>query len=186
MKNIEFIKTATKDYRVGAFTKSSKYTIEAVIKRIRLNASVIVEYGAGDGITTKKILEKLPNQGRLAAIEINEGFIEDLNKIKDHRLSVIKGDVVSLSKDFRKFGFSEAECVISSIPFTFLTAKEREEVIFNTKSNLGTNGQFIVFQYSPLIFPLLKKYFKKVKMYYEIRNLPPYFIMVAESTTAQQ
>ncbi len=180
MKNIEFIKIAAKDYRIGAFTKSSKYTIEAVIKRISSNASIIVEYGAGDGVTTKKILEKLPNDGRLAAIEINDNLLKHLNKIKDHRLSIIKGDVVFLSKDFKKFGFSNVQCVISSIPFTFLSAKERDEVISNTKKNLTPNGQFIVFQYSPLIFPLLKKHFKKVKIHYEARNFLPYFIMVAE------
>lgn len=180
MKNTEFIKIAAKDYRVGAFTKSSKYTTEAIVKRIKPGTKVIVEYGAGDGSVTKKILEKLPNDGRLAAIEVNDNLLKHLNKIKDRRLSIIKGDVVFLSKDFKKFGFSNVQCVISSIPFTFLTAKEREEVISNTKKNLTPKGQFIVFQYSPLIFPLLKKYLKKIKIYYEIRNLPPYFIMVAE------
>lgn len=180
MKNIEFIKTAVKDYRVGALTKSSKYTINAVVKRIKPGASLIVEYGAGEGSTTKKILEKIPSQGKLAVIEINDEMLSHLRKIKDSRLFVIKGDVVLLSKDFGKFGFSGAECVISSVPFTFLATKKREEVIKNTKKNLKPGGQFIVFQYTPLIFPLLKKHFKQVKIYYEVRNFLPYFIMVAE------
>ena len=180
MKNVDFIKTSAKDYRVGAFTKSSKYTIEAVVKRIKLGTKLIVEYGAGEGSVTRKILEKMPLDGRLAAIETNLDFLQYLTKIKDSRLSIIKGDVVSLSKDFGKFGFSEVQCVVSSIPFTFLTPKKREEIVSNTKKNLIASGQFIVFQYSPLIFPLLKKHFKQVKIYYEVRNFLPYFIMVAE------
>ncbi|MBI4090809.1 MAG: methyltransferase type 11, partial [Candidatus Komeilibacteria bacterium] len=45
---------------------------------------------------------------------------------------------------------------------------------------LSAGGTFLVYQYSPLVLPILKKYFKKVKLYYEVRNLFPYFIMVAE------
>ena len=180
MKNIDFIKTAVQDYHVGALTKSSRYTVRAVVKHINPLARVIVEYGAGDGIVTKKLLDRLPPQGKLAAIEMNKALLPHLRRIRDPRLSVIEGDAIMLSKNFGRFGCADTDAVVSSIPFTFLTPKKREELIHNTRKNLARGGQFIVFQYTPLVFPLLKKHFKQVKVYYEVRNFLPYFIMVAE------
>ena len=180
MNHIEFIKTAMKDYRVGAVTKSSKYTAENIAQKIKRGARVAVEYGAGDGSVTKKILERLSPVGKLAAIEINEELHSILKEITDKRLSAIKSDVVSLSRDFSQFGFEKAEVVVSGIPFTFFASKTREEIVRNTARNLAPQGQFIVYQYTPLVLPLLKNHFKRVKIYYEIRNFLPYFIMVAE------
>lgn len=180
MKRTEFIRTALQDYRVGAITKSSRYTIASVIRQIPPDAKKVIEYGAGDGIVTKEILTMLLPDSVLIAVDMNQEFLEHLRGIEDTRLSVIDGDVVELSKDFSRFGGTDADVVVSSIPFTFLATEKREELIRNTKKNLNPTGRYIVFQYSLLVLPLLKKYFKKVNVYYELRNLPPYFIMVAE------
>ncbi len=180
MKNIEFLKTVAKDYRIGAITISSRFTVEAVVKNIKRDAGLVVEYGAGEGKVTKKILEKLSPEGKLAAVEINENLLAHLRKIKDERLSIIEGDVVLLSEDFGHFGFSEADVAVSGVPLSFFKPKTREKIISNTAKNLSPEGRFIVYQYSPLVLPLLKKYFHQVKVEYVVRNLPPYFVMTAE------
>ena len=87
MKRTEFIKTALQDYRVGAITKSSRYTIASVIKQIPLDAKKVVEYGAGDGIVTKEILMMLLPDSALIAIDMNQEFLEHL------RASVWNDDV---------------------------------------------------------------------------------------------
>jgi phospholipid N-methyltransferase len=69
--------------------------------------------------------------------------------------------------------------VISGIPFTLFASREREAVIRNTHELLSPNGIFVVYQYSPFVFPILKKFFSDVEISFEPRNFLPYFIMRA-------
>ena len=66
--NLNFIKTAIKDFKVGALTPSSKYVVKKIIKEIKPEYKYIVEYGPGDGVITKEILKILPQDGRLVVI----------------------------------------------------------------------------------------------------------------------
>jgi len=181
MKPIDFIKIAVKDYqKVGAVTISSKHTIKRVLKALKPEYKYIVEYGAGSGVVTKEILNLLPSDGRIVAIELNENFVKELSKIKDDRLTVLHGDVVKISKDFSKLGLPRVDAVISSIPASFLKPSERRELISNTFAGLTSGGRLIIYQYSLLLLPILKRVFKKVNYSLVLRNLPPYFVMIAE------
>lgn len=181
MKHVNFLKKALTDYRVGALTISSRFVVNGVLKNLRHDSKYVVEYGPGDGVIARAVLKKLPPDGKLAVIELNEKFYEELKKIEDPRLTVINGSVIELSKDLKKrTGLPKIDAVISSVPFTYFKPKEREEVIENTCRELAEDGVFIVFQYSLLVAKLLKKYFPKFSYRLEPRNLPPYFIMRAE------
>ena len=180
MKKNIFIKAALKDHRIGAFTRSSPFTIKRILDRLKKHHTCIVEYGAGDGIITKKILGMLPDDGKLIAIEINNDLLHELRAIRDTRLTVVKGDVQTLSNDLTSLADQKIDAIISGIPFSFFNQKIREKIIANTGSTLKPGGMFIVYQYSPLVLPLLKKYFTKVHVQYEMRNFLPYFIMAAE------
>ena len=70
--------------------------------------------------------------------------------------------------------------MVTSIPLTFYSAAERESLIANTAALLATGGAMIVYQYTPLVWPLLKRHFRRVTMRFEPRNILPYFIMRAE------
>ncbi len=180
MKAIHFLKVALKDYKVGALTKSSRYTVRTVLKKVRPGYKLVVEYGAGDGTVTKELLSHLSPDAHVVAVELNKDFLPLLSEIKDTRLAVKNEDVVRLSADFAAAGLKQADAVISGIPFTFFSPATREKVVRNTYKNLQPGGVFIVYQYSPLILPILKKYFRRVTMTLEPRNFPPYFVMVAE------
>ena len=180
MKKPSIIKTVIKDPRVGAITASSKYTIRTMLKRVKGTHRYIIEYGAGNGVITKKFLALLPPNGKLVAIETNEELLKELRAIGDPRVKVIHGDVAELSKNLLALGIPSVDLVISGIPFSFFDPNMRKRIIANTYQQLSPSGTFLVYQFSPLVLPILKKYFKKVKLYYEVRNLFPYFIMVAE------
>lgn len=179
MNSIDFIKTAIKDYKIGALTSSSRYVVEDVVRKIGPEHKYIVEYGAGDGIITKEILKCLPSNGRLVALELNKDFIQELKNIHDPRLVVMEEDVVGASREPNIFGLPRIDAVISGIPFTLFTSREREAVIRNTHALLSPNGIFVVYQYSPLVFSILKKFFNEVRISFEPRNFLPYFIMRA-------
>lgn len=179
MMSFKFLKAALKDYRVGAPTVSSSYTIKKVLKAIRPDYKYIVEYGAGDGAVTKEILRRLPPDGRLVVIELNPDFIEELNQITDERLKIIHGDIVLISKNLKKLDLPRIDMIISNVPFSFLKTKEKELVVCRASRVLSPKGLFLVYQYSPILMPLLKKYFSCVRLNFEPRNFPPYFFMAA-------
>lgn len=180
MNAFDFIKVALKDYKVGAITKSSPHTVRAILKKVRPGYKLVVEYGAGDGVITKELLSRLPGDAKVVAVELNKDFLPLLNDIKDDRLAVKNEDVVRLSEDFSAAGLKTADAVISGIPFSFFNPATRERIVRNTHRNLRDGGAFIVYQYSPLMLPVLKKYFRHVSLSVEPRNVFPYFIMVAE------
>ncbi len=179
-QHLNFFKIAIKDYKVGALTRISKHVVKRIVKEIKPDYKYIVEYGAGDGVTTIGMLKALPKDGKLVAIDLNDGFIEELNKIKDPRLIVIKGDIVDLSKDLKSLGVPEVHMVVSSVPFTIFSPKIRKEVIDNTYNALTTAGKIVMYQYSPLMNSVIKKVFGNSVLSFEARNFPPISIMVGE------
>ncbi len=164
---------------VGAVAPSSRFVVKKILKELNANALYIVEYGAGDGVITKALLHKLPSSARLVAIETNNAFVEDLKKIKDDRLIIIHDDVVRVAENFTKLNLPRIDTIISGIPFSFFKPSVRNILIKNTVCGITPGGQFIVYQYSIFMYPILKKYFREVKITFEPRNFLPYFIMRA-------
>lgn len=182
MSKINFLKTALKDYKVGALTPSSNFVVTQIVKKLPHHSrACIIEYGAGDGVITKALLEHMPVDGKLIAIEMNPQFIPILKKIHDPRLQIVQGDVLKICKDLSVLKLPRIDAVISGIPFSFFTSNERKIIAKQTFQKLSEHGRFILYQFSPLMLPYLKDYFeKKIKLSVEVRNFPPYFIMVAE------
>lgn len=178
-KSVNFFKNAIMGERVGAVSRSSKYVINEVLKNIESGQDAIVEFGPGDGVLTTELLKKLTPLGKLFAVELDPNFIKELRKIKDERLVVIEGKMENVLSDPKKYGIDKSDCVISSVPFTFIKKEDREAVVRNTRKILGEKGKFIIFhQYSLLMSKILKKYFTEVSSKFEPRNFFPCFIMV--------
>ena len=134
-----------------------------------------------DGAITKAILKHLPPDGKLVALEINPQFISKLKKIADPRLIVLDADVIEVSKNLKGLGLPKIDFVVSGIPFSLLDKKHREMIVRNTYHSLAESGRFVVYQFSLLMLPTLKHVFnKKIPWSLEIRNIIPYFIMVAQ------
>jgi len=181
MKKKDFFKIVLKDYKlVGAVAPSSSYAVRRIMHALKPNVKYIIEYGAGDGVVTKALLNALPADGKLVAIELQKDCAELLEKISDSRLKVINEDVITVSKKFSQLKLPRIDAIVSGIPFSFLKPEEREELISASHEALVEGGQFIGYQATPYLHRSLRKRFSKVKAIFEVRNLPPYFITVAE------
>ena len=181
MHTLRFATVAVRDYnKVGALTVSTRYVVRAVARQLGHAHHFIVEYGAGDGILCKTLLKRLPEEGRLTAVELNDHFYDELGRIRDPRFHAIKGDAISMSRRPETFRLPWIDAVVSSIPLSFVDPEGREELIRNTWEALRPGGVFVVYQYTPLILKLLGKYFRRLSTAFEPRNIPPYFIMRAE------
>ncbi len=176
----EFFHAGLSDFQhPGSLWPSSRFACDSICKQIPDNLERIFEYGSGNGVLTRKILEKLPENAHFFGIEINSHFGARLSELDDARFKPIIGDVVVESGRMKKIAGGEVDVVVSGIPFSFLSKSDRMQVIDNTWTNLRPSGRFIVYQNSIAILPMLKRRFKIAAVHFELRNLPPYFIMVA-------
>jgi phospholipid N-methyltransferase len=180
MTKFDFLKTALRDYKVGAFLPSSRYSLHRVLEELGHECAYVVEYGPGDGVSTRAVLEQVLPAGRMIAIESNPDFLPELKSIHDPRLNIVLGDVCVLSEDLNGLGLLRIDAVVSSIPFSFFPSRVCAAIVRNTFDALAPGGKFIVYQYSPLMVRYLKQYFPSVRIRFEPRNIPPCFIMVGE------
>lgn len=175
-----FLQVALRDLKgVGALTPSSKYTIQKALSQTPSDLNYVLEYGPGDGVITRELLKRLSPDGRLLALETNGEFVEKLNGIPDARLLVVEGKAQEAHRHAKQQNIPAFDLVISGIPFTYFSPDERAELVSRTSELLRPGGVFLVYQYSPLMLPYLKREFD-VKTVYEPRNFLPYFIMRAE------
>ena len=180
MEKLRFLKTALRDYNVGAITPSSSHVTRRVAREIDVNFTYVVEYGPGNGVSTRAILQRMPANGRLVVIERNKHFLPVLKEIKDARLHIVEGDVRIISKQLDKLGLPRIDAVVSSIPFSFLPPPMRRAIVSATFRALAPRGKFIIYQYSPLMLSYLRPLFLTTRLRFEPRNLPPCFIMIGE------
>ncbi len=176
MISFKFLKIALSDYRVvGELMPTSRYAVRRIVSHIKVGQRTVVEYGAGDGVITKEILKVLPVNGKIIAIELNPDLLTELQKIRDSRLEIWSGDVFELSKVL-----PQSDVIISGVPFSQMSREKKEVIIRQTAKALNKGGLFIAYQNSPILLKSLKKVFLKTKLFFEPRNIFPYFIMVAE------
>ncbi len=179
MNNNILIAELIKDKNVGAIASTSNHIITKMLNKIKFkNAKVIVEYGSGRGIITKQLLNKMDNETILYAFETNIEFINSLKKINDRRLIIINSDAknaIRILKD--KYDIEKVDYVVSTIPFTFIERRKRKRIIYKTYTLLKDGGKFITYQYSWLIYSLIKERFSTSNISVSLQNIPPVFII---------
>ncbi|MBI5201428.1 MAG: SAM-dependent methyltransferase [Elusimicrobia bacterium] len=178
---LDYVKVFLDDKNIGSVTPSSKYLVERLVKSADLSdAKVVVEYGPARGVVTRHILKKMRPDAKLVAVEFNEKFYADLTKIvKDPRLIPVRGDVREIDKILAGLGIGHADCVVSGVPFSLFTGRDRHVILTKTSDLLKAGGRFVAFGYTTHLIPMLKDYFSDVDIQFEVRNIPPSFIFTA-------
>ena len=177
---IKYIELLLKDRFVATVSPSSKFVVQRVVKALDLrHVKVVVEYGPADGVITKPILDHMPKDAMLIAIERNEEFYQRLTAIKDPRFHPVHGDVRDIEQFLHRFGVDKADRIVSGIPFSYLTPEERDVLLRSTHARLSTSGRFVAYQVTTHLIPLLERYFYDVDTQFEIRNVPPHFVFTA-------
>ena len=177
MNNL-LLKSFLKDKQVGAIFSSSKMIVQKIIEKIDFQkARIIVEYGPGKGVITKKLLDNMHEDAALFVFEKNECFINDLLQIKDKRLIIINAEAEDAKLVLKnRYKTERVDYIVSTIPFTFLDRRMRRRIIYRTFTLLNKKGRFITYQYSWLIFHLINRKFKKANWKFVLFNFPPAII----------
>ena len=167
-----------KDKKVGAVFSTSKHVIKKMLVSIDFDkAKLLAEYGPGKGVITTHLLERMRKDAVLFVFETNEMFIKELLNIKDERL-VINNEDAEYARTILKnrYKINKVDYVISTIPFTFFDRRKRKRVITKTYNLLNENGKFITYQYTGLIYQLIKQKFHQTRVIAAILNIPPAII----------
>lgn len=135
--------------------------------------SIVAELGAGGGVMTCRLLDKLALGAELDAYEINPSLVNHLHNlaINDARLNVIAHSAEKLNRNY--------DLIFSSLPLLSLPIKSRVRILRQINKRLNPDGVLILFQYSSMLEKQLSRYFEWSKVY-EVRNFPPAWIYVCK------
>lgn len=160
---------------VGSVIPSSKVLIDKMLEPVDWkNTKLFVEYGPGVGTFTEQILQRLPADGTLIAIDTNPDFVAFLRrKFADSRLIAVEGSAADVGDIMADCGFEEADYVLSGLPFSTLPPGVGPAIAEATADALRPGGAFLVYQFSPKVREFIDPHFERVDKGFEWRNIPP-------------
>jgi len=160
---------------LGSVVPSSPHLVEQVLASIDwTRAKVIVEYGPGVGTFTSEILRRMRHDARLVAMETNSDFVRFLREnLPDPRLHVEQGSAADVQQVLERLGLDRASYIISGIPLGSMADSLRADIAAKSRDALEPGGEFLVYQFTSRVLPVLKRTFRSVRRTFERRNLPP-------------
>jgi len=165
---------------VGAVLPSSKYLADKMVEGIDFaGARCVVEFGAGTGVFTEKILQMRPLGAVVIVFEMNKAFCLELAEkfAEEENLYILNESAVSIGKHIRRHGFEFADVIISGLPFTSLSAEVGEGILKEARSWLRPCGCFVTFQYTLFKKGFIEQFFDNVEITREVRNVPPAYVL---------
>jgi len=160
---------------VGSVIPSSRVLIDRMLDPVRWDeVKLFVEYGPGVGTFTRPILERLPEDARLIAIDTNADFIDFLTtSIDDERLVAVAGSAADVQDIIKANGFAHADYILSGLPFSTLPPGVGEAIGKATAKAIRPGGAFLVYQFSPKVREFIAPHFERIERGFEWVNVPP-------------
>ena len=179
MSTFSFLKEGLKNLQTtGTLTRSSPALCKAAIDRIDFSkVKVIVELGAGDGVITKYILERLPAHAKVIAFEVSEDLCDDMRALNDPRLVVAQDSAEHIRKYLDQVGAEQADHIVSAIPFAALPEALGKQIVKAAKENLRKGGQYNQVHYSLKTKSYYEEAFQQVEVKRVWANLPPAWVL---------
>ncbi len=161
--------------QVGAVLPTSRWAVRDMLDMADVpGADLVVELGAGTGVSTGEVLARLRPDARLIALEIDPHLARLLTeRFPDPRLQVVCDSAEHIEKYLKG---AKADVVVCALPFTSLDAGLRRRLLDGLPAMLAPTGTAVVIQYSPLIQGELRKRFASVRRRISPWNVPPAFL----------
>jgi phosphatidylethanolamine/phosphatidyl-N-methylethanolamine N-methyltransferase len=184
MSTFSFLMEGLRNIRTtGTFTRSSPALCRAAIDRIDFStAKVIVELGAGDGVITQYILDRLGKDGKVIAFEVSPELCDDMRAIDDPRLIVAQDSAENIRKYLDQVGADMADHVVSAIPFAALPEALGKSIVDAAKNNLRPGGCYNQVHYSLKTKSYYEAAFGKVEAHRVWANLPPAWVLYCKKS----
>lgn len=163
---------------VGSIVPSSATLIQHMLRPVDWkHTRLFVEYGPGVGTFCRPVLENLPGDATLIAIDTNEDFVEYLRKdIRDSRFIAVHGSATDVEKIIADHGFDHADYILSGLPFSTLPSGVGPAIAAATHRALRPGGVFLVYQFRARARDFLAPHFARIDKGFEWVNIPPCFL----------
>lgn len=180
MKKPQLWKAFCKDKMVASVIPSSKLSVKKLCKSIDFSRDiVIVEYGAGTGVFTKYMLQKMTPGSKIIAIETNAHLVDLLNEIDDERLIVYHDSAERIHEILNEVHETEVDYVLSGIPFSYIDEEVKNGIMSDTYQILKDGGKFLVYQCTGNAKKYLQNYFSTIYSSYQVFNIPMLYMWEA-------
>lgn len=163
---------------VGSIVPSSSVLIRHMLEPVDwANTKLFVEYGPGVGTFCRPVLERLPGDAKLIAIDTNPDFIDYLqDEIRDSRFSAVLGSAADVERIIAEHGFEKADYILSGLPFSTLPEGVGPAIAAATHRALRSGGAFLVYQFRAKARDFLAPHFRRIDKDFEWVNVPPCFL----------
>lgn len=160
---------------VGSIIPSSRFTIKRMLAPCDWdNCKVFVEYGPGIGTFCRPILDRLPRDGVLIAIDTNPLYIDYLKRtITDSRFKPVLASAENVEKILAAHGADHADYILSGLPFSTLPEGVGPRIAAATYRAVRPGGAFLTYQFSASARDLTAKHFARVDDGFEWLNILP-------------
>lgn len=162
----------------GTLTRSSPALCQAAIDRIDFTtARTIVELGAGDGVITRHILQRLHPDGKVIALEVSPELCADMRALGDDRLVVAEDSAENIRYWLDQVGAEQADHIVSAIPFAALPVALGEAIVTAARDNLRPGGCYNQVHYSLKTRHYYAQAFGQVDTCRVWKNIPPAWVL---------
>ncbi len=186
LEKVRFFRSfLTSPREVGAVLPTSKWAVRDMLDMADLSgARHVAEFGAGTGVYTGEILDRLAPHARLLAFEIDPDLADILSeRFKDARLEVINDSAENVEAYLKG---AKADAIVSGLPFTSLPDTVKKNIFREATRVLAPDGVMLVLQYSPLVQGDLVSAFGSVRRRVSPLNVPPAFLYACRRAMSQE
>jgi phospholipid N-methyltransferase len=163
--------------QVAYVVPSSPMLIKRVLKHMDFSGPrIIVEFGPGEGCYTREILKQMHPESRLLLFEIDEEFVQHLQRQFRHepRVEIVHDYAQNVSKHLAERGMEYCDYVISGIPFSYIDVPVKQALVQSTFDALAPepHAAFIIYQVTNELKAHARQ-FPRVESRYCLQNFPP-------------
>jgi phospholipid N-methyltransferase len=186
-ESILFLKNfVTKPATTGAIVPSSKFLADEIVRQAGVaQANLVLEFGAGTGSFTEKIIKIKKDDAHFVAVERNAELVGILKgKFPDE--NIVWDSIENIEEVLNRLGIQgKADCIVCGLPWASFNEKLQKRLLDTTHDILKDGGVFTTFAYlQGLLLPAGQKFkkninerFSKVEKSTVVwRNLPPAFV----------
>lgn len=154
--------------KVGSITPSSLALCESMAGCADWGAiQKVAELGAGDGVLTKILLNRMSAEATIDVFEISQPLVSRLRAINDPRLQVHAKSAERLTGQY--------DAIFSGLPLLSLPVPVRHAILSAVHQALTPGGVFVQFQYTSLTQSELSRYFTWQRQRV-LKNVPPAWV----------
>jgi phospholipid N-methyltransferase len=170
-----FLRFLSAPKQIGSVIPSSGHLERRLIRTGGVaHARTVVELGPGTGGTTQAILNALPQEGKLLAIEIDPRLADIVRTdISDPRLITHQGSAEHLASTLAEHGLPAPDVVISGIPFSTMPSDLGERILHSIRQTLAPGGRFVAYQLRDRVAVLGRNILGAAEADLELLNIPP-------------